>query len=137
MHTERNSCILASLTDVFREVLSLVPSRSLSLSKERDVQERAWERVCVSFGDVTKSRAKIGKRAGNAWVQGWEVLMLLSSPATTACWPERNSLRDRCTKEREGGSWMRARSAIVVDRASRSHSTSPLPPSPLYAGHAG
>ena len=54
--------------------------------------------------------------------------MLLSSPATTACWPEHNSLRGRCTKGREGGSRMRAGSDIVVDRAFRSHSTSPLPP---------
>ena len=30
----------------------------LSLSSEREVPARAWERVCVSFGDVTKFRAK-------------------------------------------------------------------------------
>ena len=50
----------------FWMICSLVPRRSLFLSSERDVHVRAWERVCMSFGDVKKTALLSAKLFGAA-----------------------------------------------------------------------
>ena len=59
--TVSSVCINCFLVHIYLASTSLVPRRSPPLSGEREVHVRAWERVgvrSVSFGDVTKFRAK-------------------------------------------------------------------------------